>query len=336
MNVSFYMHNGLIEMGYGKKYKKAGDGNMSLFLWFILIAALVAVLSVRRVKRRTRLVKPDRLLKPAEWSAEEVTVGWIGHSTVLMNIYGVKVITDPVLGRRVGQHLGIGDWQIGPRRHVEPAVTYDDLGQVDVILLSHAHFDHFDIPTLKRLAHPDVLMVVPKNTSKLLKGLPCRRIVELSGEEEVQLGECGLTIKAVPVKHWGNRYPWNVDYGYTGYLIEKRDTRIFFPGDTAYTPDFYRLRERGEIDLCFMPIGAYSPDKYQWAHCTPEQAWQMFLDTGANVLVPIHWDTIKLSQEPLHEPLERLLAASGEQRDRIVITKHGEVYVLVKDKVSLS
>ncbi|MFC7440373.1 MBL fold metallo-hydrolase [Laceyella putida] len=313
---------------------------MNLFMLNLSIVAGLVVLvgvglSIRFGKQTPPLVKPANMLKPAEWPAEDVTVGWVGHSTVLMSLYGVKVITDPVLGDRVGQQLGVGDWQIGLRRHVAPAVTYEDLGDVDVILLSHAHFDHCDIPTLKRLAHPDAVVIVPKNISHLLRGLPFKRIVELGGEEKVELAEWGLTVRAVPVKHWGNRYPWNTNYGYTGYLLEKRGTRIFFPGDTAYTPDFYRLRDLGQIDVSFMPIGAYYPDKYQWAHCTPEQAWQMFIDTGAKVLVPIHWDTIRLSQEPLHEPLERLLAVSGEERDRIVIKKHGETYTLVKKKTAV-
>jgi L-ascorbate metabolism protein UlaG (beta-lactamase superfamily) len=133
----------------------------------------------------------------------------------------------------------------------------------------------------------------------------------------------------VPVRHWGQRFPWNKGYGWTGYLIERRGVRLFFPGDTAYTPTFKRLpEETGPIDVTFMPIGAYSPDAFLRNHCTPEQAWAMYKDTGARWLVPIHWDTFVLSHEPVAEPMERLLDAAGEEEDRIVVRQHGETFVL--------
>ncbi|SEN51667.1 MBL fold metallo-hydrolase [Lihuaxuella thermophila] len=277
--------------------------------------------------------QPSRWLKPLEWKDDQVTVGWVGHSTVCMNVYGTKIMTDPVLGNRVGQHLDSeGRWQVGPRRHTAPALSPEDAGRIDLILLSHAHFDHFDIPTLTKLASPDTRVITAKGTSHLLKNIPFGQVTELDGEESVLLDD-GVKVTAVPVKHWGNRYPWNRSYGHTGYLIEKNGTRIFYPGDTAYTPGFRKLRETGEIDLAFMPIGAYAPDALLRAHCTPEQAWEMFLDTGARWLVPIHWDTFVLSHEPVDEPIRRLLEAAGDQQDRIVIREHGAVFQFVKTPV---
>jgi L-ascorbate metabolism protein UlaG (beta-lactamase superfamily) len=279
--------------------------------------------------------QPSRWLRPRDWKDDEVTVGWVGHSTVLMNVYGTKIITDPVLGKRVGQHLDSeGKWQVGPKRHTAPALSVEEAGQVDLILLSHAHFDHFDIPTLKKLASPDTQVITAKGTSHLLRKIPFGRVMELDGKESIQLDN-GVKVTAVPVKHWGNRYPWNTGYGYTGYLIEKNDTRLFYPGDTAYTPSFRKLRETGEIDLAFMPIGAYSPDALLGAHCTPEQAWEMFLDTGARWLVPIHWDTFVLSHEPVDEPINRLLIAAGAEKDRIVLKEHGAVFQFAKTLVEV-
>jgi L-ascorbate metabolism protein UlaG (beta-lactamase superfamily) len=176
-------------------------------------------------------------------------------------------------------------------------------------------------------------VITAKRTSSLIRRLPFKHVIELGDDEEVCLLDLDLKITAVPVKHWGNRYPWNTRYGHTGYLIEKNDTRIFYPGDTAYTPQFRKLKEMGEIDLAFMPIGAYSPDHFQWAHCTPEQAWDMFIDTGAKWLVPIHCDTFVLSYEPVEEPLERLFQAAGKEADRIVLTQHGEVFHFSKIRV---
>ncbi len=163
-------------------------------------------------------------------------------------------------------------------------------------------------------------MITAGGTSKLLRHMPFGEVTELQGEESVTLSDLGMRVQAVPVRHWGNRFPWNTGYGYTGYLIEKNGVRLFFPGDTAYTPEFVKLRKRGKIDLAFMPIGAYSPDSFQRNHCTPEQAWKMFLDTGARWLMPIHYDTFVLSQEPVKEPLTRLLAAAGGK----ILDRHPE------------
>jgi len=304
---------------------------LKLFLTIILaFIGLIGCWVWFRFKRLPKppLKKPKHMLKPDEWSQEEVTVGWVGHSTVLMQMYDTRIITDPVMGNRVGQQLGIFGWQIGPKRHTEPAITMEDLKQVHLVLLSHAHFDHFDIPTLTRLAHEGCYVVTPANTSHLLKDLPFKKVFELRWDETLVIEELGVTVQGVPVKHWGNRYPWNRRYGYNGYLIEKKGTRIFFPGDTAFTHNFRKLAEMGPIDLTFMPIGAYSPSDLQWAHCTPEEAWAMFRDTGAQWLVPIHWDTFVLSYEPLNEPLERLIQAAGHEAKRIVCRKHGEAFTL--------
>jgi L-ascorbate metabolism protein UlaG (beta-lactamase superfamily) len=242
-------------------------------------------------------------------------------------------MTDPVLGKRVGVHLGMGEWQIGPSRHTEPALLLQDLKRVDLILLSHAHFDHFDLPSLKKLARPETWVITAKGTSHLLRNLPFGRVIELGGEEEAEIIELGIRVRAVPVEHWGNRFPWNKDYGYTGYLVEKKGTRLFYAGDTAYTPTFRKLRELGEIDLAFIPIGAYQP--YLRTHCTPEQAWSMFVDTGAKWLVPIHWDTFVLSYEPVDEPIRRLREAAGAEAGRIVLSRHGEVFRFARAAVNV-
>ncbi|WP_124726811.1 MBL fold metallo-hydrolase [Staphylospora marina] len=301
---------------------------IGVLLILMLVLPLAGMWFRFRRAPRPQKKEPDLMLDPASWNDDEVTIGWVGHSTVLINMYGVKILTDPVLGPKVGVHLGIGDWQIGPARHTEPAVSLDALGQVDLILLSHAHMDHFDLPTLKKLARPETTVITARGTSRLLRKLRFGKVMELGGEDRVDLPD-GLRVTAVPVRHWGNRFPWNRDYEYTGYLIEKKGTRLFFPGDTAWTPDFVKLRKHGPIDLAFMPIGAYSPDSFQANHCTPEQAWSMFLDTGAKWLVPIHWDTFVLSFEPVDEPLKRLLRAAGDETHRIVIRKHGEQVRLV-------
>ncbi|ARU62836.1 MBL fold metallo-hydrolase [Tumebacillus avium] len=307
---------------------------MKVLLWvlgiLVFFAAALAALILLQYSRMRKLhpkpayKQPQRKPAIAEWSDDHVTVSWIGHSTLYLNVLGKKIITDPVFSEKVGVSLG-GPLVIGPKRHTAAALTVEEAGAPDLILLSHAHLDHFDLPTLKRLQNPATSVVTAHNTSRLLKRMSFRRVLELGGRERVELAD-GLTITAVPVKHWGRRFPWNGDYGWTGYLIEYRGVRLFFAGDTAYTPSFAELRQYGPIDIAFLPIGAYSPDSYQGAHCTPEQAWQMFLDSGAKHLVPIHWDTFVLSHEPVDEPLQRLLQIAGAEASRILIREHGESF----------
>jgi hypothetical protein len=126
-----------------------------LFLSIVAFIVFIGVLFWWRISKlpKAKFKEAVRLLTPQYWKDNEFTVGWVGHSTVLMNMFGYKMITDPVFGQRVGQHLG-RNLQVGPKRHTAPAISIEDVGKVDLILLSHAHFDHFDIPSLKRLAHP--------------------------------------------------------------------------------------------------------------------------------------------------------------------------------------
>ncbi|GGJ05480.1 Tat pathway signal protein [Alicyclobacillus cellulosilyticus] len=256
---------------------------------------------------------------------------WIGHSTVLMQLFGVRILTDPVFSAQVGVRLG--PLCVGPRRFTDPALTADDLaGRVDVVLLSHAHLDHLDMPSLRRLADRRVTVVTAAGTARLLRRLPFAAVHELAPGQALTLPG-GVRVTAVPVRHWGARFPWNRHYGWNGYLIEKesphgRPVRILFAGDTAYTDAFATVATPLPPDVVCMPIGAYAPDAFQRAHCTPEQAWRMFLDTQGEWLIPMHWRTFVLSQEPVEEPLSRLLAAAGHEAGRIVIRCQGETFQL--------
>jgi len=292
---------------------------------FLLLALYVLLLVARYNKFRHQMPQPPFKQAPLrpdprQWRDDEVNVAWIGHSTLLFNLYGTKILTDPILGHQVG--IGLGLTTIGPKRHTGPALTAAEIGPVDLILLSHAHMDHVDMPSLRQLAGPHTDIITAAGTSRLFKRLKFGHVHELGGTD-AHVHRSGVTVTAVPVRHWGNRFPWNKDYGYTGYVLEKRDVRLFFAGDTAYTDTFRALQAIGPIDIAFLPIGAYSPDHFQRSHCTPEQAWQMFEDCGARLFAPIHWDTFVLSYEPVDEPLQRLIHAAGDQADRIIMREHG-------------
>jgi L-ascorbate metabolism protein UlaG (beta-lactamase superfamily) len=304
-----------------------------LTLTLILSAVILIVLGyyviwlIRKPSPTYR--EADLRLQPAMWRDDEVTVGWVGHSTLLINFYGYIILTDPVFGKRVGIRVGPKNWVVGIKRHIGPAISIEEIGKVDLILLSHAHMDHFDLPSLSKLANPETKVITPRNTSFLLKRMPFGQIIEIADQETIELDQ-RLKVTSICVRHWGSRFPWNIRFGYTGYLLQQKGVGIFFPGDTGFTPNFRQLREMGPVDIAAMPIGGYTPDSMQWSHCTPEQAWQMFIDTGAKWLIPIHFNTFSLSYEPVDEPLQRLIQAAGKEQDRIVIRKQGEKFTLKK------
>lgn len=262
--------------------------------------------------------------KPLSWSDNTITACWIGHATVLINFYGVRILTDPVFGARVGVSLGLGT--AGPKRHTAAALGWEDLPRVDLILLSHAHMDHMDLPSL-RCFDRSIQVVTAKQTSDVLGQARFRNLTELAWGErtELKIGSETLEIKSFEVKHWGERWPSEKLRGYNGYLLRREGKSILFGGDTAMTPLFSQLRSRSPFEIALMPIGAYRP----WItnHCTPEEAVELSNLAGARYILPIHHQTFKLSHEPLAEPIERFKAALDSERERIALTQIGETFV---------
>ena len=259
------------------------------------------------------------------WSDTQVTLAWLGHSTVLINFFGVTVLTDPVLFSRVGIRLpGI---TIGPKRLTAPALRFDELPQIDLILLSHAHFDHFDLRTLHRFDEA-TSVITARATSDLLKRTRFCNITELDwGETKtVSVAKGEIEVVAFPVKHWGARTQRDTHRGYNGYLIEREGRRIIFAGDTAMTDSFAALRRYGPIDIAIVPVSAYNP--WIQSHSTPEQAVEMANAAGAWFVVPVHHQTFRLSFEPFREPIERFEAALGKTPERIALREIGETFML--------
>ncbi len=253
-----------------------------------------------------------------EWSDKGVHAAWIGHSTVLLRIDGFTILTDPVFSTRIG--IGIGPFVIGMKRLVQPAMSIKDIPVPDLVLLSHAHMDHFDLPSLRKLESPRTTVVTAAGTSDLLRAGTYRSVEELRWDEACQVGPA--RIQAFEVRHWGARMHSDTHRGYNGYLIESGRYRIVFGGDTAYADTFRTVRTSKPVDLAIMPIGAYDP----WirAHCTPEQALAMADQAGADLILPVHHQTFRLSSEPLREPIERLLAAIGSAGYRVPIRNIGD------------
>ncbi len=254
----------------------------------------------------------------ATWPDKGLQATWVGHSTVILRIDGFLIVTDPVFSRRIG--INLGPLTLGLKRLVEPAVSLASLPVPDLILLSHAHMDHFDLPSLRRLANRGTTVVTARNTRDLLRGKRYGAVHELGWDETVRVG--AATIRAFEVRHWGARMQRDTQRGYNGYLIEAGRYRVVFGGDTAYTDRFRQVRSRKRLDLALMPIGAYDP--WIHAHCNPEQALSMAKDAGAEFILPVHHRTFQLSREPAGEPMERLLAAAGASEDRVCVRDFGQ------------
>lgn len=253
-----------------------------------------------------------------KWEQRELSAAWIGHATVLMRIGGKTVLTDPVLASRVGVSLGIATG--GPLRLVAPALRLNQLPKIDVILLSHAHFDHLDRPTLARL--PKTAEVVTAgHTRDLVEDLGFARVTELEWGQTHAIG--GLTIRACEVRHWGARTFADGHRHSCGFVLESGRRRVLFGGDTAYGRHFAPI---GQVDLAILGIGAYNP--WEMAHATPEQAWRMADDVRADFVLPMHHSTFRLSHEPIEEPICRLQEAAGRGADRIALREIGQSWSL--------
>lgn len=274
--------------------------------------------------RRGRPLPPVARPVPAQWSNNAITGSCLGHSTVLVNFLGVRLLTDPVFSTRVGP--GVSPLIVGPKRLYRPALRPRDFEPPDVLLLSHAHFDHFDVASLRKFPR-DTPVVTAKHTGDLLRALRFREVHELDWGRSILLTPRGeqIQITALQVSHWGARMMRDHHRGYNGYLLQRGGHAICFAGDTAFTRAFGRLRDAApRLDLMLMPIGAYNP----WirAHCSPEQAVAMADLAGANYFVPIHHETFALGYEPVEEPAERLRAAIPDQPERLLAVRVGETF----------
>lgn len=248
----------------------------------------------------------------------DLSASWIGHATVLLRTGGMNILTDPAMGVRVG--LGLGVLTGGPARHIAPALLPHELPHLDLIAISHAHFDHLDVPTLARLSRK-VPVVTAEGTSDLIRGLGFACVREMPWGSRVQFGS--LTVHSLPVRHWAGRLYHDHGRQACAYLFECDGRRVFFGGDTAFCDHYKPLRR---VDLAVLGIGAYDP--WEAGHATPEQAWQMAGHMGAEYVLPMHHSTFRLSHEPMNEPLMRLTDCAGRESGRLVCREIGQVWSL--------
>jgi L-ascorbate metabolism protein UlaG (beta-lactamase superfamily) len=294
--------------------------------WFSFSSNAGARYVRQALQETTREIAPVKN-KPAplSWSDRDVTAAWLGHATVLVNFYGLTILTDPTLMPRIGADIGIAT--VGPKRLVDTPLSFSELPAIDLLLLSHAHMDHFDMPTLHKFSSTP-RAVSAKSTLDLFSGMKFRRnVTELRWGESANVSTAhgNARVEAFEVKHWGARWRTDKYRGYNGYIVEREGRKLMFGGDTAITDKFELIRSKGRFDVAIMPIGSYKP--YKKCHCTPEESVKMLNDAGAEKILPIHFKTFRLGEEGTTEPMERLEASIAH--DRIGWRDVGETFRLI-------
>ncbi len=238
-------------------------------------------------------VRPDvKLLSRPPAVGEPARITWIGHASWLVQLDGVSLLIDPVFSERISGLI---------RRNVPPALRPEELPRIDATLVTHAHYDHYDRPSVlaagaRAIVGRGLRVEVPS--------------VELSWWDSHLVGE-GVRVTYVPSQHWSRRGLFDTNKTlWGGFVVEGGNARIYHSGDTAYFAGFAQIGARfAAIDAALLPIGAYDPPWFmEKQHMNPEQAVQAFLDLGAKKLVAMHWGTFKLTDEPLDEPPQRLRA----------------------------
>lgn len=270
--------------------------------------------------------------------ARDYTATWVGHSTVLLQFGGLNILTDPIFSQRAFPV----QWA-GPRRIMDPAVPLEALPPLDIVLLSHTHYDHLDRPSVRRLAkaHPAATWVTALGVGAYIREWGVREIVELDWWQQTSVGS--LRVTATPARHFSarrigdrNRTLW------CGFAFELNGVRALFAGDTAYHPEFGEVGARyGPFDLVMLPIGAYDPRWFMHVvHTDPEEAVQIYQDVTAPhptaqlpLMLGLHWGTFRLTDEALDEPPRRTAErwhTLGLAGDRLWIAKFGETRAFVR------
>jgi N-acyl-phosphatidylethanolamine-hydrolysing phospholipase D len=268
---------------------------------------------------------------------------WIGHSTALLQFGGINLLTDPVFSQRASPV----QW-MGPRRIMDAALPIDALPPLDVVVVSHNHYDHLDKPAVKRIAraHPGMTWVVPLGLGAYIRRWGAREVIELDWWQQVAID--ALRVTATPARHFSarrlrdrNRSLW------CGFAFEVAGKRAYFAGDTAYHPEFGEIGARfGPFDFVMIPIGAYDPRWFmRIVHVDPEEAVRIYEDLVAPhagrplpLMLGVHWGTFRLTDEPMDEPPRRTLArwrAIGLDEDRLWIARFGETRVLTRGVMSI-
>ncbi len=260
----------------------------------------------------------------------QTTVTWVGHATLLLQLEGINILTDPHFTERASPV----SWA-GPKRLVAPGLSLDDLPVIDIVVISHNHHDSLDLETVKRLHQrrggEETLFFVPLKLKPWFTKLGITNVIELDWWQSHEVGK--LKVVALPVQHWSRRTLLDTNKTlWAAWGIVTPEFRFLFAGDSGYTPHFRDIGARyGPFDLAAIPIGAYEPRWFMKAsHVNPEEAVQVHQDLQAKFSVAIHWGTFILTDEPLDEPPKELASAlkqAGISPQEFMVFQHGQTHI---------
>lgn len=233
-------------------------------------------------------------------SPGQVAITWIGHASFLIQFTDVNILVDP----------NFANWLFLLKRIKRCGLKIEDLPPIDLVLLTHAHFDHFHKPSLRRLPHPKI-GVMPWGVGDLALNLGFERVIELDWWESFSHKDWKVTL--TPSKHWGARTLRDSHRGYGGFILEHQGRRIYHAGDSAYSHCFKEIGRRMPPEIALLPIGAYHPETFRRVHMGPDQAMKAFKDLRAQTIVPMHYGTFRLSFEDMEEPPRWLTQLAEEQ-----------------------
>ncbi len=260
-------------------------------------------------------------VRAGQEKAGENFITWIGHATFLVQLDGVRILTDPIFSRRASPVRFAG-----PARHVAPALDLASMTDIDVVVVSHAHYDHLDLDSLKNMPHPErVTAVVPLGIAKYIADFGFKAVIELDWYEQTQVS--GVTVKSYPAVHWSNRGLFDINETlWMSYAMSGKDFTVYHTGDTETHPTLFSeigadmQKNFGGCDVGLMSIGAYAPrPMMKGAHMDPEGGAMIGEDLGCRQMIPMHWGTFTLSLEPFLEPVERFAQAAGVKAKRLRI-----------------
>ena len=255
-------------------------------------------------------------------------IAWIGHATFLIKLGKTTIITDPVFEKNMGPLI------FGPKRYVDPAINLNELPNVDLFLLTHNHYDHLSIRTIKRFPHKNAKVLAPLKLGKYFARNGYRNVSEMDWYDEIEVNDLKITF--VPAIHWSKRSLWDTNKTLWGsFIIEYKGKKIFFACDTGYGKIYKDLGKKyGPIDLTLINIGAYNfypmssvKDKSIY-HTNPEEALEIGKDLNSKKLLGMHWGTVVLSLEPIMEPPKRFknfASQFGYNAGDAIIFKIGQV-----------
>lgn len=271
------------------------------------------------LKKKSTLINKPLIIEHHNHLPQSDYALWLAHASLLLELNKKRILIDPVFGNIPFY-----------KRHTPLPIRTDQL-KINLLLITHAHYDHFDIPSIKILIrnNPEITIVAPNGFWRYLKGMIDReKCFELEWWESLMVHDLFITL--VPSQHWSRRTPFDTNKAlWGGYVIQNQEHCIYHSGDTAMGEHFKEIGGKFEIDEAFLPIGAYRPEEImKHNHTNPLEALEACTDLGAKTMIPIHYGTFKLSDEPLDEPLEWFNTLIKEQQwpFKAKVLRIGEVY----------